>query len=1083
MKLRAAVAGVLLASAAAPASAALPSVLNLGRVAPTPSGIVNTKYRDGDDGTGAIPLLWGGCPTITLTNGEACTTNLRTACNLVEAGSPAATLSLFSGTLPTGCSISGDGITGTVGAVASGQIVVRATRNTDTADTAAFTVQSLASGTDLAAPTIPLALAAVDNTDGTATLSWEASGDPNVSGVTTGVASYQVKLAGVGIATVTAPAANIQPALAATLIGSTDGESSSQAGADWTLTYAGTGLLAAADGIFGRMAQVSGDYIATMKLTSYTPQGGTVCGAGVACTQGSIGIAARASSSVEGAIAVYSRWRDTDDKCNQRYRTTTGGSAANGTVSTSTYTAGSAWIKQTRVGDTFTTYCSGDSGQTWTATSSQTVSPGVTVYLGPFITSGSAGDTATAVVDDFAITTSGASYLYTGAGGTFAVNAYDGTNRSADSATVAVTPTGGAGAGGPTIPATTYTVCNTGCSFTPVQLETIVSSAANASANSIAAGTVIELRADAVGAETEWATRLVCSGVNGNSTDQIWMVVRDGDRIRFDKATTADGGLINMTSCDYWNFVGSRYENLGESNALEIGDDTHWTDTNFFGYPNERGVMLTESDNVAFYGVTVHGGKDAGVACNSADKDSSFTLWKQSHGSYCGTNSRQPELSKDSGDLIAFVGDHALIEDSTVQYGGHTNYILQGSFTILRGGWANGDWLGVNGQAQWTGNHAFTIDGDCVRSHCEAQPIGPFLVDGIAMGGTGYEPEHNNWNNTVDASGHHVIFRNTVMAQRTAMIAHSPCGAGQIDNAHAERDRYRVFYNNTLYGGTAVETLGRFANETPTDANLCGEERWKNNIFAGLEPNVTNNGTALFVHYYPSPITGYANTFKGAEVFGNIFSLHPTNPSTVNTAFIARVSYNGTAYVVTDQATVALTNGTGFDDAAADYVCEGGDFPDNWCGNRLLTGGSLLKFTGNTTAPFDNSTVPDLTTLRTVLALGTNTYGTGDAWPLTTVDVVTDTTHVSLADARYFKDAWGFTYTWGGLHTEYGDCIAMGATAATAVTATITAINYTTGDITYTPARTITNGWNVWKATDAGGGACGAVWDNRGAVQ
>jgi hypothetical protein len=321
------------------------------------------------------------------------------------------------------------------------------------------------------------------------------------------------------------------------------------------------------------------------------------------------------------------------------------------------------------------------------------------------------------------------------------------------------------------------------------------------------------------------------------------------------------------------------------------------------------------------------------------------------------------------------------------------------------------------------------------------------------------------------------------MAQRTDMIAYSVCGAGQYFGvAHDERDRYRVFYNNTLYGGTVEESLGRFANEPSTDANLCGDERWKNNIFAGVEPNEVHNGTAIFLHYYPSPITGYANTFKGAEIFGNIFSLHPSNPATITTAYVGRTSYT-TSNAVTDQATVAIENGTGFNEATADYACESGDFPSNWCGNRLLTGSGLTKFAGDVTAPFVNSTVPDLTTLRTLLTLGTNTYGVGDAWPLTTVDAVTDTTHVSLADARYFKDAWGFTYTWGGLHTEYGDCIAMGATAATAVTATITAINYTTGDITYTPARTITNGWNVWKATDVGDGTCGAVWDNRGAVQ
>lgn len=434
---------LLAAGVIVPAShAALPSTHNLGTILPTPSGIVDTRYRDGNDGSVAIPLLWGTCPTVSLTVGGACTTDLRTACTLIEAGSPDATLSLLSGTLPADCSISGDGITGTVGGVSDASVVVRATRNADTADTLEFRVVALASGTDSTAPTIPLQLVGTDNADGTGVLTWLASSDPQVSGIADGIASYRVQLDGSPLATVTSGVtANVRPALTAYEVGADTGESSTQSGADWSLTYSGTGLGSTTDNVYGRWTAVTGDYTATTKISAYTPTVGTA---------GSIGIAARASNSAAGSVAIYSRWRDTDDRCNQRYRLTTGGGASNGTLSTATYSVGSLWVMQTRVGDVFSTYCSSD-GITFTLTSSQTVSAGATVYVGPFITSGSTGNNATGTAAQINIQQSGSlSYAYTGAGGSFTVSSYDGTNRSAESAAVVLQPTGAVAAGEPT---------------------------------------------------------------------------------------------------------------------------------------------------------------------------------------------------------------------------------------------------------------------------------------------------------------------------------------------------------------------------------------------------------------------------------------------------------------------------------------------------------------------------------------------------------------------------------------------------------------------------------------------------------
>ena len=87
------------------------------------------------------------------------------------------------------------------------------------------------------------------------------------------------------------------------------------------------------------------------------------------------------------AISIYARWRDTDDKCNIRYRLATTNNAANGAVS-SAYTL-PVWLRLERASDNWSLSCSSD-GTTFTAVSTQSASPGQTVYVGPFITSGSA---------------------------------------------------------------------------------------------------------------------------------------------------------------------------------------------------------------------------------------------------------------------------------------------------------------------------------------------------------------------------------------------------------------------------------------------------------------------------------------------------------------------------------------------------------------------------------------------------------------------------------------------------------------------------------------------------------------------
>jgi hypothetical protein len=107
-----------------------------------------------------------------------------------------------------------------------------------------------------------------------------------------------------------------------------------------------------------------------------------------------------------------------------------------------------------------------------------------------------------------------------------------------------------------------------------------------------------------------------------------------------------------------------------------------------------------------------------------------------------------------------------------------------------------------------------------------------------------------------------------------------------------------------------------------------------------------------------------------------------------------------------------------------------------------------------------------------------------------TADTGTGTTLV-LDDARWIYDGWDIDeYTWGGVHTERPDCIAVGATVgATAASATVVAVatatdlDYANNTVTLASGVTRVDGAPVWPATRNSDGSCGAVWDNRGAAQ
>lgn len=1157
MNLRAVVAGVLLASAAAPAFASLPSVHSLGRVEPTPSGIVNTKYRNGDDGTTAIPLSWGTCPDISLTEADTLSYNFRSTCNLSEAGAPLATISIFSGTLPGDCVVAdlagadgiNDGITCTTPVAASATLVARATRNADVANSAPFQITVTAAGTDSTAPTIPLGLVGTDNADGTGTLSWDASSDPTVSGIATGVASYQVKLAGSPVATVTAPSANVQSALTERLVGADDGKAYAQTGASHTLTFGGDGLTNTADNLLEYGISVAGDFTATVKITAYTPSSGT---------SGSIGIMARTSTDANSMYAA-ARWRYSDDKCNLRYRSSVGGSAANGTFS-SAYTL-PAWIKLTRAGDVFSAYCSSD-GNTWTLTSSFSFGLGATAIVGPFITGGVSvdGSPATGTAADFNIHQSAQpSYLYTGAGGSFTVNAYDGTNRSSDSATTVLTPTGGAAAALVTVPAATNTcgpannqactVCNTGgsCTFTPSQLATIISSAANATANGIGAGDSIELRADAAGGSTPWATRFICNAVSGTSGNPIWLAVRDGDRITVEQATNgATNGLMQFTDCDYWNVVGSRD---GTSTGLVLANEAkqvpaclHFAETNGSCYINEKSLLITSSTGVGLIGMTINGAK--GVPASVIDMNSDRVLFKYARiGAGSGSNASDgtggptacaPDASpcpdgiintqtaegtgdyskgdSDSGEAMSICSQRTVLQDVTLHHSGHTPAQPCGPYQVWRKVTADMNWLDRTSYTMYTGNHSMVIKPVSAYgiSGWNTTLWGPLIEDSIVIN-AGTEPEHKEWIESAQLEAKNLIFRQNYIVQRHASsgawfgmhavgLAFPACGVGK---GGPWSDPYvfigqNKFYNNTVWGGYysyTSNTSGKYnvngATSTSMNANECANLVMKNNLFQGVQVGrqagkrdagqaVSTKYTNIMAFTPVGSYSGWANNWKGAQIFGNVFGKHPNDPPSD--------TYYKFNFNTTGGGLLTLTDGT-----ATGWTCSTGTWPANFCGNL----NQALTWANGTTVPSVSTAynvATDSTTVRSALTLhASSPYGIGDAWPMTyvaTADTGSGTTLV-LEDANWIYDGWDIDeYTWGGVHTEYPDCIAIGATVgATAASATVVGVatatdtNYTTNTVTLASGVTRVDGAPVWPAARNSNGTCGAVWDNRGAAQ
>lgn len=149
-------------------------------IVPTPSGVVDGHFPDGNDGSAAIPLTWATIPSfLQKQEGASFSVNLVTL-YLTQAGSPNATITAVNGTLSGGWTLSSAGLLAYSGTGhASISFRARATRLGVHSDSNTFTVESIAAivSADVQAPTIPTGLNVTASGAASRTLACDAPAD------------------------------------------------------------------------------------------------------------------------------------------------------------------------------------------------------------------------------------------------------------------------------------------------------------------------------------------------------------------------------------------------------------------------------------------------------------------------------------------------------------------------------------------------------------------------------------------------------------------------------------------------------------------------------------------------------------------------------------------------------------------------------------------------------------------------------------------------------------------------------------------------------------------------------------------
>lgn len=394
----------------------------------TPSGIVNSRFPDGNDGSTAIPLVWGSVPS-TLLNQEGTPVSINLRAYLTEPGSPSATLSIV-GNLPAGWSLVGDNLTfgGTGQGLATVQ--VRAVRGTVTVDSNFFTVESIPSAAaDNQAPTATSTLTALISTSPPqVTLQWDAASDVKTPAVTASLMKdYIITRNGVAMGAsplVSPPGISVQ--LTQNTIGAPNPavSSYSQSGPDYAFTIGGdtANIGGTSDSLHYVAAKITGNFtiIAEVDLTT-----GPVATA-------KAGLMVRASLAADAPFVHLVKFPDSGTNgVALQSRSTVGGAVAS---VPQTNLTGKRYLRLQRSGSSFTgSYWTGSS---WVALSTVTIGMTDPVYVGVAGNSGASGSTISPVfrqvnIQNLAVVT----LIDTGVslGGTYnyTVQARDGANNTA----------------------------------------------------------------------------------------------------------------------------------------------------------------------------------------------------------------------------------------------------------------------------------------------------------------------------------------------------------------------------------------------------------------------------------------------------------------------------------------------------------------------------------------------------------------------------------------------------------------------------------------------------------------------------
>lgn len=604
----------------------------------------------------------------------------------------------------------------------------------------------------------------------------------------------------------------------------------------------------------------------------------------------------------------------------------------------------------------------------------------------------------------------------------------------------------------------TKTICLTGCDY-PNTTAGIASCM-----GAIGNGQSCEMRSRYSDGTTDvWAAQIALSSINGTEASPKTLRVADGDSVTLSQATSSGVALLQLTGVTHVNIQG----NSTGSTGLIVGDPTLWaftcaqatsspthtSPTNC--YPNDKNTLITSSSDIGLMNLTLHGAA-ANIASEVANS-SSYVYLRKSVVDLHGVNDNKANvLPADSGYLFNVNADHFLAEDTIFSHGGSAAIKITGAFDILRRVVASGTWSDKTAATTYVGSAPLQIlSQDCSSATYGCSPYGPSLVEDSEITGAGITPNHATVNFAANLEGLGVIFRKNYLYGATKAYLLTACGtADSVTTAYREGEQQ--IYNNTLWGGAAFWTNSSTYPST-VDARICQKMVMANNLFQGGRPGFAGAGSIyeMTVNMGNVSSVGYTNAWKGATVFSNIFGVDPANPSA--------------------NMQVALT-GTG---AGTKLLTDSTTWPSNFYSNR------------NVSIVWGNSSQTPSQTRAGLVMAKTSSIGVGDSAPITTTTAAgVSVTSVPVANSRPFKDDWGFSgHTFGGFHTEYGDCIAVGPLTTSTILDAV-AVRISNGGVSYSAntlgvqnAISFQSGSPVWKATDNFDGTCGAIWQNKGAAQ